>query len=157
MKKTEILILIIFSIIVFLLGFWLELDYRILTRQTIQKFINIDFYPNKDWRFMEIDIACVLLLIPISLFIITKSINDQKTILKFALFYACLVFGFYHFYCFAESKYILNTIEQANIQNGIIKYHKDNVNYKMILIMTIVSTFIIEMIIKRILKNKASH
>ena len=143
-EKRKLILLILTVILTFIVGFWLELDYRILTRITIKYFANyeLEFYGGKDFRIFETDIAFILTLIPIGFYFTSRKVSSVKKILWLNLVYIILVPLFYSLYCFIESQFIKITNTLSIVDNGILKYHHNNVNYRMILLLTIISTFI---------------
>ena len=157
LKENRKLILLILTVVLtFNIGVWFELDYRILTRRTVKYFANYElgFYGGKDFRIFEPDIAFILTLIPIGFYFTFRKISSLNNKLWLNLVYLILVPLFYCLYCFLESQYIKMTITLPTTENGILKYHQNNVNYKMILFLTIISTFISGIIIKKILSRK---
>ncbi len=99
-KNIKNIILILFVILIFIIGVWLEIDYRILTRKSIKYFAKykMDFYGAKDFRFFQTDIALILILIPISHFFLTNKIVSFRTKLKLTLLYLLSIIGFYCLY-----------------------------------------------------------
>jgi hypothetical protein len=157
-EKRKLILLIITVILTFIIGVWLELDYRILTRRTVKYFANYElgFYGGKDFRIFETDIAFILTIIPIGFFFITRKVSSIKKILWLNLVYLILVPIFYCLFCYLESQFITITITNPIMNDGILKYHQNNVNYRMILFLTIISTFICGIIIKKITNGKKS-
>jgi hypothetical protein len=155
-KNRKLIILILIIILTFIFGVWLELDYRILTRRTVKYFANyeLEFYGGKDFRIFETDIAFILTLIPIGFYFTTRKISYLKKNIGLSLTYLILIPTFYCIYCHFESKFIDVTITNPIINDGVIKYHQNNVNYRMILFLTIISTIIIGIIIKKITNKK---
>jgi len=157
LKEKRKLILLIFTVILtFTIGFWLELDYRIITRRSVKYFADykLGFYGGKDFRIFETHIAFILTLIPIGFYFTTRKVNSLKSKLILNLIYIILIPIFYCFYSFIESQYIKFTITNPIMNDGILKYHLNNVNYRMILFMTITSTVICGIIVKRIINKK---
>jgi len=154
--KQKLIILFLLVILIFYSGMRYELDYRILTRKTIKYFANykLGFYGGKDFRFFETDIAFILTLIPIGFYFTTRKVNSINKILRMNLIYLILIPLFYSFYCYLESLFINITITNPIINGGVLKYHQNNVNYRMILFLTIISTFISGIIIKKITDKK---
>lgn len=155
MFKRKGIFLILSIILIFVIGVWLELDYRILTRRTVKHFANykLGFYGGKDFRIFETDIAFILTLIPISFYVITLKKTSIKMRLKLNIFYLIFISVFYCFYCFLESHFIKITITTPIMNEGFFKYHQSNVNYRLILFLTIISTFIFGLVFKRILEK----
>ena len=155
-KKRKLIILILIVILTFIFGMRYELDYRILTRKAVKYFANYElgFYGGKDFRVFETDIAFILTLIPIGFYFTTRKINSINKILRLNLIYLILIPLFYSFYCYLESQFINITITNPIMNDGILKYHQNNVNYRMILFLTIISTFISGIIIKTITNEK---
>ncbi len=155
-KKLKLISLIIIVILTFIIGMRYELDYRILTRRTVKYFTNyqLSFYGGKDFRIFETDIAFIMTLIPIGFYFTSLKINSLKKIIGLNLVYLILIPLFYCLYCFLESQFIKTTITNPIINDGVLKYHQNNVNYKMILFLTILSTFISGIIIKKITARK---
>ena len=143
-EKRKLILLILTVILTFIIGFWIGLDYRILTRITIKYFANyeLEFYGGKDFRIFETDIAFILTLIPIGFYFTSRKVSSVKKTLWLNLVYLILVPLFYCLYCFIESQFIKITNTLSIVDNGILKYHHNNVNYRMILFLTIISTFI---------------
>lgn len=154
--KQKLILLFLLVILIFYIGIQYELDYRILTRRTVKYLANyeLEFYGGKDFRFFETDIAFILTLIPIGFFFITRKVNSIKKILFLNLVYLILIPIFYYLFCYLESQFINITITNPIMNNGILKYHQNNVNYRTILILTIISTFISGIIIKKIINGK---
>ncbi|SFS82472.1 hypothetical protein SAMN04488006_0228 [Lutibacter maritimus] len=154
--KRKLILLIIFVILTFIIGFWLELDYRILTRRTIKYFADYElgFYGGKDFRIFETDIAFILTLIPIGFYFTSRKVSSLKKIIGLNLVYLILIPIFYCLFCYLESQFIDITMTNPIMSDGILKYHQNNVNYKMILFLTIISTFISGVIIKKITNRK---
>lgn len=154
-KNISILILILSIILIFIIGVWFEIDYRILTRKAIKYFAKykIDYYGAKDFRFFQTDIAFILTLIPISYFFLNKNLTSNIIKLKLALLYVISIIGFYCLYCYAESEFIRITVQFPKEENGVILYHHNNLNYRGILFITIISTFSIGIITKKIIKK----
>ena len=157
MKKNriEFLILILSVIIIFIIGVTYEIDYRILTRKSIKYFseTKIDYYGGKDFRIFETNIAFILTLIPISIFILTRKLALLKTRIKlFTIFLTCIA-TFYCLFCYLESCIIGITIARPNYIDGVLMYHRNNVNYCGILFLTIVSAFVVALITKKIGKK----
>jgi hypothetical protein len=155
-KKRKLILLIIIVILTFIFGMRYELDYRILTRRTIKYFAvyELGFYGGKDFRIFETDIAFILTLIPIGFYFTSRKVSSLKKIIGLNLIYLILIPIFYCLYCFLESQFIKITITNPIINDGVLKYHQNNVNYRMILFLTIISTFISGIIIKKITNGK---
>ncbi len=154
-KKRKLILLVLTVILTFIIGVWLELDYRILTRRTVKYFANyeIGFY-GKDFRILETDIAFILTLIPIGFYFTTLKVHSLKRKIILNIVYLIFIPLFYCLYCFLESVYFYAIITQPREVDGIIKFHLNNVNYRTILFLTILSNFVIGIIIKKILNGK---
>ena len=154
--KLKLILLILIVILTFIIGMLYELDYRILTRETVKYLANfkLEFYGGKDFRFFETDIAFILTLIPIGFYFTSRKVSSLKKIIGLNLIYLILIPAFYCLFCFLESQFIKITITNPIIDDGILKYHLNNVNYKMILFLTIISTFISGIIFKKIATEK---
>lgn len=154
-KKITILILILSVIVIFILGVLYEIDYRILTRQSIKYFskVKIDYYGGKDLRIFETDIAFILTLIPITFYIISRKLALLSTKIMLAFLYFIGLVGFYCFYCYLESCFIGITISNPTYIKGVLMYHHGNVDYSTILLLTIISTFIISLLTKMIIRK----
>ena len=133
-----------------------ELDYRILTRRIVKYFADYElgFYGGKDFRLFETDIAFILTLIPIGFYLTSRKVSSLKKIIGLNLVYLILIPLFYCLYCFLESQFIKITITNPIMNDGVFKYHQNNVNYRMILFLTILSTLINGIIIKKITNGK---
>ena len=155
-KNRKLILLIILIILTFIFGMRYELDYRILTRRTIKYFAEYElgFYGGKGFRIFETDIAFILTLIPIGFYFISQKVSSLKKVIGLNLVYLTLLLAFYCVYCYLESQFIKITITNPIINDGVLKYHQNNVNYRMILFLTILSTFICGLIIKKIIKGK---
>ena len=155
-EKRKLIFLIFIVLLTFIIGFWFELDYRILTRRSVKFFANYElgFYGGKDYRIFETDVAFILTLIPIGFYFTARNIISLKGRILLNLIYMISILIFYCLYCFLESQFIKITITAPIMDNGILKYHQNNVNYRIILILTILSTFIGGIIIKRIINRK---
>lgn len=155
-KNRKLILLIILVVLTFILGMRYELDYRILTRSTVKYLADYElgFVGGKDFRFFETDIAFILTLIPLGFYSTTRKISSLKGIIGLNLAYFTLIPIFYCVYCYLESQFIKITITNPVIHEGILKYHQNNVNYRMILFLTIISTFISGLIIKTITTGK---
>jgi uncharacterized membrane protein AbrB (regulator of aidB expression) len=142
-------------ILTFIIGVWLELDYRILTRRAVKYFADYElgFYGGKDFRIFETDIAFILTLIPIGFYFTKRKITSIKNKVVLNVIYLILILAFYCLYCFIESQFIKMTVTQPIIDNGILKYHQNNVNYRMILFLTVLSTFVGGIIAKRVINR----
>ena len=154
--KRKLILLIPIVILTFFVGMRYELDYRILTRKTVKYLADykLGFYGGKDFRLFQTDIAFILTLIPIGFYLTSRKISSLKKIIGLNLVYLILIPTFYCLFCFLESQFIEITITNPIMNDGILKYHQNNVNYKMILFLTIISTFIIGIIFKKITTEK---
>jgi hypothetical protein len=155
-KKRKLISLIIIVILAFISGMLYEIDYRILTRKTVKYLANYElgFYGGKGFRIFETDIAFILTLIPIGFYFTSRKIRSIKKVLWLNFVYLILVPIFYCLFCFLESQFINITVTNPIMNDGILKYHQNNLNYRMILFFTIISTFISGIIIKKITKEK---
>lgn len=155
-KNRKLISLIIIVILTFIIGMRYELDYRILTRRAVKYFADYEFgfYGGKDFRIFETDIAFILTLIPIGFYFTFRKISSVKKILWLNLVYLILIPIFYCLFCYLESQFINITVTEPIMNDGIIKYHQNNVNYRMILFFTIISTFISGIIIKKLTNKK---
>ena len=155
-RKRKLILLILIVILTFIIGMRYELDYRILTRKTVKYLANykLGFYGGKDFRIFETDIAFILTLIPIGFYFTSRKVESLKKIIGLNLVYLILIPTFYCIYCFLESKFIEITVTNPIINDGTLKYHQNNVNYKMILFLTIISTSIGGIIFKKITNEK---
>lgn len=153
--KRKLILLIFMIILTFIIGVWLELDYRILTRRAVKYFADYElgFYGGKDFRIFETDIAFILTLIPIGFYFTKRKITSIKNKVVLNVIYLILILAFYCLYCFIESQFIKMTVTQPIIDNGILKYHQNNVNYRMILFLTVLSTFVGGIIAKRVINR----
>ncbi len=140
---------------IFIIGFTYEQDYRILTRNSIKYFakFKIDYYGGKGYRIFETDIAFILTLIPITFFILVRKLNSLGTKLRFAILYLISIVSFYCLYCYMESEFIAITSTLGAYRNGVFMYHSNNINYRGILLSTIISTFVIGIIAKKLIKK----
>ncbi len=157
LKNNRKLIILIFIIILtFIFGMRYELDYRILTRRTVKYLANYElgFYGGKDFRLFETDIAFILTLIPIGIYFTSRKVSSLTKIIGLNLVYLISIPTFYCLFCYLESQFIKTTITNPIINNGVLKYHQNNVNYRMILFLSIISTFISGIIIKKITNKK---
>lgn len=151
-RKRKLILLILIVILTFIFGIRYELDYRILTRKAVKYFANyeLEFYGGKDFRLFETDIAFILTLIPIAFFFTTWKISSTMKIIELILMHLLSIPIFYCVFCFVESQFIDITITNPIINDGIVQYHQNNVNYRLILFLTIISSFIILWIIKKL-------
>jgi hypothetical protein len=133
----------------------MEMDYRILTRKLIKYFADyeLEFYGGKEFRLFATHIAFILTLIPIGFYWTARKLNSLKEFIILVLIYLILSLLFYLLYCFLESIYLNVIITQPKMNGEVINFHYDNVNYKMILALTISSTFIGGIIAKRIINK----
>jgi hypothetical protein len=154
--KQKRILLIFIGILTFIFGMRYELDYRILTRRAVKYFADYElgYYGGKDFRFFETDIAFILTLIPIGFYFTSRKISFIKKILWLNLVYLILIPIFYCLFCYLESQFIKITVIEPVMDDGILKYHQNNVNYRMILFLTIISTFISGIIFKKIINEK---
>ena len=154
--KRKLILLILTVILTFIFGMRYELDYRILTRRTVKYLADykLGFYGGKDFRLFETDIAFILTLIPIGFHFTSRKVSSLKKIIGLNLIYLILIPTFYCLYSFLESQFIKITITNPIMNDGILKYHQNNVNYRMILFLTIISTFISGIIIKKMANGK---
>lgn len=157
MKKrhTNLLILILSVISVFIIGVLSESDYRILTRKSIMYFsrFKIDYYGGKDFWILPTDIAFILTLIPLSFFMLSRKLISFETKLKLAVFYLVSLICFFCFYCYLESEFIRITVTDPTYINGALMYHSRNINYNKILFITIISVFVTGIIIRKLTKK----
>lgn len=155
-KKRKLISLIIIVILTFILGMRYEIDYRILTRRTVKYLANYElgFYGGKGLRIFETDIAFILTLIPIGFYFTSRKISSRTTIILQALIYLILIPAFYFLICYLESQFIKITITNPIMNDGVLKYHQNNLNYRMILFLSIISTFISGIIIKKMTNEK---
>ena len=155
-EKLKLILLILIVILTFIVGTKYELDYRILTRRTVKYLADykLGFYGGKDFQIFETDIAFTLTLIPIGFYVTSRNISSLKKNIGLNLIYLILISTFYCLYCFLESQFIKITITNPITDDGILKYHQNNVNYRMILFLTIISTFISGIIIKKLTNEK---
>jgi hypothetical protein len=151
--KRKFISLIFLIILTFIIGVWFELDYRILTRTAVKYFADYElgFYGGKDFRVFETDIAFILTLIPIGFYVTSRKVTSIKKKVVLNLVYLLLITAFYCLYCFIESQFIKITVTLPILDNGNLKYNQNNVNYRMILFFTVLSTFAGEIIAKRII------
>ncbi len=153
LKENRKLILLILTVVLtFIIGVWFELDYRILTRRTLKYLADykLEFYGGKEFRIFETDIAFILTLIPIGFYFTSRKVSSLKKIIGLNLIYLILIPIFYCLFCYLESQFIDITMTNPIMSDGILKYHQNNVNYRMILFLTIISTFISGIIFKKI-------
>lgn len=155
-NTKRFLVLVSTIIITFILGTWLESDYRILTRRAIIFFADYElgFYPGKDFRILETDIAFILTLLPIGLFFIVLRLDSTVNTIAFILAYIFCVSVFYCVFCYAESQYIKYTVTTPTFDNGVLKYHLRNVNYRSILFLTLLSSLAGVFALKGIIHRK---
>ena len=156
-KKRKLILFILSVILIFIIGMKYEMDYRILTRNLVKYFANykLEFYGGKEFRLFESDIAFILTLIPIGFYFISRKVSSIMKMLSLNLLYLILVPLFFCFYCFIESIYLNIIITQPRIKGKIIHFHFNNVNYRLILFLTIISTFVIGIIIHKISSGKS--
>ena len=100
------------------------------------------------------NIAFILTLIPIGFYFTSQKISSLKKIIGLNIFYLIVIPTFYCLYYFLESQFIKITITNPIMNDGVLKYHQNNVNYRMILFLTIISTFISGIIIKKLTNEK---
>ena len=100
-NTKRFLVLVATIILTFILGVWLELDYRILTRRTVIFFADYElgFYGGKDFRILETDIAFVLTLLPIGLFFIVRKLDSTVNTNVFIGAYIFFISVFYCVFC----------------------------------------------------------
>jgi hypothetical protein len=155
-KKLKLISLIIIIIPIFIFGMRYELDYRILTRKTITYFANyeLEFYGGKDFRLFGTDFAYILTLLPIGFYFISRKVSSLNKIIGLNLVYMILIPIFYCLYCFLESQFIKMSITNPIMKDGIFQYDLNNVNYRMIIFSTIITTFISGIIIRKITNKK---
>jgi hypothetical protein len=155
-KKRKLISLIIIVILTFIIGMRYEIDYRVLTRKTVKYLANYElgFYGGKGLRIFETEIAFILTLIPIGFYFTSRNVNSLTKIIGQILIYLILIPAFYFLICYLESRFIKITITNPIMDDGVLKYHQNNVNYRMILFLTIISTFISGIIIKKITNKK---
>lgn len=155
-KKRKLISLIIIVILAFISGMLYEIDYRILTRKTVKYLANYElgFYGGKGFRIFETEIAFILTLIPIGFYFTSRKVSSLTKIIGQVLVYLILIPAFYCLICYLESQFIKITITNPIMDDGVLKYHQNNVNYGMILFLTIILTFISGIIIKKITNEK---
>jgi len=155
-NTKRFLVLVASILFTFILGTWLELDYRILTRRAIIFFADYElgFYPGKDFRILETDIAFILTLLPIGLFFIVRKLDSSVNTIGFIGAYIFFIAIFYCFFCYAESQYIKYTVTTPTFDNGALKYHLRNVNYRSILFLTLLSSFTCVFVLKKYYLSK---
>ncbi len=153
MKFKNILILLVFIILFFIIGLFYDTEYRILTRTLVSQIANYDlrFYGGKEFRFFIPDFGFILTLIPIGFYIITKFKNSVKTTFISVLFFISLLILYYFFFCYLESQIIKYTTVADN--KNIYYYHHSNVNYRLIAFSSIVASLISEYFLLYIRKN----
>jgi hypothetical protein len=151
-EKSKLILLIIIVILTFVFGVRYELDYRILTRQTIHYLADykLGFYGGKDFRIFETDIAFILTILPIGFYLTARKINSVKRIIVLNVAYLLLIPLYYGLFCYLESQFIKITVTDPLLQDGVLKYHQNNVNYRLILFFTILSTYISGIIVNKI-------
>lgn len=152
--KFKSIVILFFSIIgFFLIGLLYNVQYKTLTQTLILKIANYDlsYYGAKQFSFFVPDLGFILTLIPIGLYIVLKSQKSKRNIFISILFFSCLLVLFYIFYCFSESQIIKYTTT-ASIKN-IYYYHHQNVNYRLIALLSIISSQILNyFILKKLSK-----
>jgi len=150
------LVLVASIILTFIVGVWLELDYRILTRRVIIFFADYElgFYPGKDFRILETDIAFVLTLFPIGFFFIVRNLDSTVNTIGFIGAYIFFLAVFYCIFCYAESQYIKYTVTTPTFDKGVLKYHLRNVNYRSILFLSLLCSFTCAFALKIIIYRK---
>ncbi|WP_140511288.1 hypothetical protein [Flavobacterium pectinovorum] len=151
MKFKSIIILFVSIILFFLIGLLYDMPYRTLTRTLILKIANYDlsYYGAKQIRLFIPDLGFILTLIPIGLFIISKSQKQKRNDLLSILIFPGLVVLFYLFYCFSESQ----IIKYTTTVDKDIYYHHQNVNYRLIALFSIISSQILNyFILKKLSK-----
>lgn len=155
-KNRKLIILVFIVILTFIFGMQYELDYRFLTRRTVKYFANYElgFYGGKEFRLFETDIAFILTLIPIGFYFTSRKVSSFTKIIGLNLVYLILIPAFYCLFCYLESQFVKITITNPIMNDGVLKYHQNNVNYRMIIFLTIISTFISGIIIKKITNEK---
>ena len=155
-RNLKRIFLILTVILTFILGMRYELDYRILTRKTVKYLADyeLEFYGGKGFRIFETDIAFILTLLPIGFHFISREVKSRKKAIVLNLIYLILIPIFYCLYCFLESQFIEITITNPIMDDGVLKYHQNNLNYRMILFLTIVSAFISLIIAKKVTNGK---
>lgn len=150
MTKKEITLVLFFSILAFAIGYFLEPDYRFFTRSTIQHLADYDisFYPAKDFRIIEIDIALIMVLIPLCCLGISKNENLKFVVMLIITFLVIICMSYFGF-CYLESIYIYRTGLHDQSFNGELNYHKNNVNYRLILLSSIIVSCFAVSVIRR--------
>ncbi|HAR72314.1 hypothetical protein ACTS9T_15845 [Empedobacter falsenii] len=152
-KKNHInlLVLILSITLFFVIGVLFDLDYRILTRKSIEylSVFKIGYYGGKEFWILSTNVALILTLIPISFFVLSRKLAK----LKLAIFYVISIVCFYCFYCYLESEFIRITVTNPTYDNGALMYHSNNINYNKILIATIISTFVSGIVVGKLTKK----
>ena len=140
----------------FAIGMLMDLDYRILTRKLIKFFADdkIAFIGGKEFRLFETDIAVILPFIPIVFYITTRRFKTIKNKILLSLTYVISLPIFYCFFCFLESVYFYAIITQSRDVDAVLKFHRENVHYQLILSLTIFLTFITGLFAKTLLNKK---
>ncbi|WP_337966599.1 hypothetical protein [uncultured Flavobacterium sp.] len=144
MKFKGIIILFVSIILFFFIGLLQDIEYRTLTRTLISKIANYDleYYGGKEFRLFVPDLGFILTLIPIGLYIISRSQKQKRNNFLSILIFSALLVLFYFFYCFIESQIIKYTAS-ADIKNTYY-YHHQNVNYRLIALFSIISSQILD-------------
>ncbi|MFC7774466.1 hypothetical protein [Flavobacterium sp. GCM10027622] len=156
MKKTTIrsLALIALTLSIFTIGVLLEPDYRFLTRKTILYFsrFKIDYYGGKEFWIFPTDVAFISTLIPIGFFLFFRKLSTV-TLLQFALLHCISMMATYCFFCYLESEYIRLTVTNPMYKNGFLLYHSNAIHYNEILLLTILTSFGIDLLFKKLLQK----
>lgn len=154
MKNRDIIILIIFIILFFLIGLFYDIEYRTLTRTLIFKMANYDlkFYGGKEIRFFIPDLGFILTLIPIGFYSISKIPKSKNISFVSILIYIVLLLLFYLTFSFLESQIIKYT--SAIDTKNIYHYHHNNINYRLIAIFSIVFSLSVNFVVLNILKRQ---
>lgn len=154
-KHFNLLFLFISILIIFIIGVVYEIDYRILTRRVIKYLskIKIDYYGGKEFRIFETDIAFILTLIPISIFILVKKLSSVISKFFLTLLFLISCISFYFLYCYLETYLIEMTITNLYYNHGVLMIHSNNIDYRLIAFTTITSSFVIGIMVKLIIKK----
>ncbi len=143
-----------FSVILFfIIGFFYGYKYYSLTRQLVSNFANynLEFYGAKQIRIYSLDIGLLFTLIPIGLFFIVKNTKETKYKLLLIASFTFLLILYYCVFCQLESRFIkyTTTVDMGNIY----RYHHLNINYRLILFISILTVIITQFGIVRIYKK----
>ena len=137
----------------FFIGVSYEMDYRDFTRDVVQYLANYDlkFYGGKDSISLSLIAPFIFALTPVGFHFTSSRIVSSERRLAHTFIQLVLILIFYFIYCFLDGVYIYNKIVPIEEVDGVVKFHKNDLHYTMIVLLTLTSTFMTGTIIKKVM------